>query len=157
MKNVTKIFSVAALCAVMIIMSIVSAFADVTYVENHSMIDCSNYYIDGTTYYFQIKVAKGTPLSAVTLKTVYGGDTYKLSDLPTTDYYYDYQRIEYQYSDSTMDCYLYSYNSSRYGATKYSLYYYGIKLFYDYNDSYYMATNTSSGSTTEGPGYSLHR
>ena len=157
MKRLSKTLSLTALCAVMIIMSVVSAFADTVYTENHSVIDCANRYIDGSKYCFQIKVAKGTPLSAVTLKTVYGEYEIKLSDIPTTDYLYNYQRLEYQYSDSTMDCYMYIYDISRYGASKPTWYQYGIKLFYDYNGEHYMATDTANGSTTEGPGYILSR
>ncbi|MGN1466862.1 MAG: hypothetical protein ACI4W1_01000 [Ruminococcus sp.] len=157
----TRKISVAALCIVMLILSVMPAYAaennDTTYVENHSVIHCSNYYIDGSTYRFQIKVAKGTPLSAVTIKDAYMGTLDNMSDIPATDNIYNCKRLEYQYSDSTTDVYLYTYDTSHYGAPRYSWYYYGIKLLYDYNGNHYMATNTSIGSTVEGDGYRLVR
>ncbi len=152
MKKVTKRIFAAAMCIAMIIMSAVPAFA-VTYVENHDYVDCSNYYIDGSKYIFLIKIPIGTPLEAITVKSAYSNTSTKLSEL--TAYWAD--KIEYQYSDSTSDCYMYTFDCSLFGAPKYSLYYYGIKLYYDYNGKHYMATNTSYNSTTEGPGYKLVR
>lgn len=151
MKKFTKIFSIVALCAVMVIMSVVPAFAETAYVENHSKVDCANYYIDGTKYMFLIKVPIGTPLDAVSYKYVYSDDMLKLSDIKNIGN----DSIIYQYSDSTSDCYMYSYNMGVPGASKPTWYRYGIKLYYDYNGEHYMATNTANGSTTEGPGYIL--
>ena len=156
MKKVSKTLSLLALCAVMIIMSIVPAFADTVYIENHSKIDCANYYIDESCYMFLIKIPIGTPLSAVTLKEAYAGTLHNLEDVANSTAY-STNKIEYQYSDSTFDCYMYSYDMSAYGASKGTWYMYGIKLYYDYNGEHYMETNTANGSTTEGDGYRLVR
>lgn len=152
MKKVTKRIFAAAMCIAMIIMSAVPAFA-VTYVENHDYVDCANYYIDGSKYMFLIKVPIGTPIDAITVKDAYIGSTKKLSEITNKGA----EKLEYKYSDSTSDCYMYSFNLSAYGTSKYTWYYYGIKLYYDYNGNHYMATNTSYNSTTEGPGYKLVR
>ena len=158
MKKVSKTLSLVALCVVMIIMSVVPAFAatnDVTYVENHSKVDCANYYIDGANYRFLVKIPKGTPLSAITVKNVYTGETQKLSEMNTsTELGEHFTGITYMYTDSTSDCYTLSYYIWP-GCPKYMWYEYGIKLYYDYNSEHYMATNTANGSTTEGPGYIL--
>ena len=151
MKKLTQKVSIVALCLVMIVLSVVPAFAT-SYVENHDYVDCSNYYLDGSYYCYQIKIAKGTPLSAITVKNVFTDEEDKLSDLAATSY----TSVAYQYTDSTSDCYLLSVYSYP-GCPKYMWYEYGIKLYYDYNGYQYMATNTSYNSNTEGPGYILTR
>lgn len=126
--------------------------SDVTYIENHSVIDCGSYYTEGANYCFLIKIPNGAPISSVTVKNTFTGETNNLADVVNGSY----QKVTYQYSDSTSDCYLYSvyiYPS----CPKYMWYEYGIKLYYDYNGSHYMATNTSYNSTTEGNGYILKR
>lgn len=151
-KKLSKSIAVLVLSMVMVFAAVVPTFA-ATYVENHNYVDCANYYIDGSKYMFLIKIPIGTPLSAITVKDAYTDTTKKLSEITNTGA----ERLEYQYSDSISDCYMYSYNLSAFGTPKYSWYYYGIKLYYDYNGCYYMATNTSNNSTTEGPGYKLIR
>lgn len=159
MKNTTKILSAVTLCMLMIVMSVVPAFASTTYIENHNFVDCASYYseyTDGSPYYrYLIKIPKGTPLSAITVKNPYysGDEGEKLSDFSTNS---KYTGIKYQYSDSTSDCYLLSYHVGN-GSSMDMWYYHGIKLYYDYNGAHYMATNTANGSTTEGPGYLLKR
>lgn len=131
--------------------------SEVTYVENHSVIDCANYYVDGSNYRFLVKVPIGTPLSAITVKNVYTDTTQKLSELQTsTELGAHFTGITYMYTDSTSDCYTLSYYIYP-GCDKYMWYEYGIKLYYDYNGNHYMATNTSNNSTTEGSGYILKR
>lgn len=151
MKKFTKIFSVFALCAVMVIMSVVPAFASTTYVEDHSKIDCASYYINGAYYRYLIKVPIGTPLSAISVKDIYTGEVKTLEECAA---WFGYTQVEYQYTDATSDCYLLSFYVYP-GAPKYFWYEHGIKLYYDYNGGHYMATNTANGSTTEGPGYIL--
>lgn len=34
--------------------------SDVTYIENHSVIDCGSYYTEGTNYCFLIKIPNGS-------------------------------------------------------------------------------------------------
>ncbi len=155
MKRVTKILSVMALCVMMVVLSVTPAFADTTYVENHSYVDCANYYIDGSKYMFLIKIPIGTPLSAVTVNEVYIGTSQTLENIANSFSFTE--KLEYQYSDSTSDCYMYSYDMSKFGASKNTWYMYGIKLYYDYNGEHYMATNTANGSTAEGDGYRLVR
>ena len=156
MKRISKALSLLALCAVMIIMSVVPAFADTVYVENHNYVDCANYYIDGSKYMFLIKIPIGTPLSAITLKEIHIGTSHTLEEIANSTTSFT-EKLEYQYSDSTSDCYMYSYDMSKYGAPKNTWYMYGIKLYYDYNGQHYMATNNGYGETTEGPGYKLVR
>lgn len=155
MKKTVKRLSVAVLCVMILIMSVVPAFADVTYVENHSKIDCASYYIDGSHYRYLIKIPIGTPLSAITVKSAYAdSDTGVNMSEFTVD---SDSGVVYQYTDATSDCYLLSYDISDPGTPRYMWSYHGIKLYYDYNGSHYMATNTANGSTTEGSGYKLVR
>lgn len=133
----------------------VASDSNVTYIENHSKIDCANYYIDGSSYRFLIKVPKNAALSTVTISNVYSPNEIKLSDIKNESY--SCYSVYYQYSDSTSDYYMYSPNYSKFYAPKYSAYYYGIKVYYDNGDEHYMATNISNNSTTEGPGYTLKR
>lgn len=147
MKKAVKTLSVAALCVVMIIMAVVPAFAaapDVTYTENHNVIDCSNRYKEGTSeFHFTIKVPKGISFSNVwmSITTDYNG-----SVLLTEDLNYFSSQIRYSYSDSTYDYY-------EYVTGAYSSNGIGIKLFCYYNGGYYMATDTGIGQTTPGRGY----
>lgn len=158
MKKLSKQISVVALCVVMLMLSIVPTFAvEITYVENHNYVDCANYYVDGANYRFLIKIPIGTPLSAITVKNVYTSETQNLSEMNTsTELEEHFTGITYMYTDSTSDCYMLSYYIYP-GCPKYMWYEYGIKLFYNYDGAHYMATNTSNGSTTEGPGYILKR
>lgn len=128
-----------------------ASVSDVTYIENHSIIDCANYYIDGSNYRFLVKVPNGVHISSVTVKNTFTGETKNLANVNSS-----YESVTFQYSDSTSDCYLYSVYVYP-GCPKYMWYEYGIKLYYDYNGSHYTATNTSYNSITEGNGYILKR
>lgn len=158
MKKFTKIFTVIALCAVMVVMSVVPAFAatnDVTYIENHSKVDCANYYLDNMYYYkFLIKVPNGTPLDCVTIRDIYGG--YKnLGDM-TIGETLGSSLLEFEYSNQDGDFYMFTLYLVP-GLLHQYWEQYGIKVYYDNGNEHYMATNTANGSTTEGPGYILKR
>ncbi|MDE7390024.1 MAG: hypothetical protein K2M82_03690 [Lachnospiraceae bacterium] len=150
MKKTTKILSAVVLCAVMLVMSVVPAFAatsDVTYVENHSVIDCTNRYKNNYGIcYFTIKLPKNVPLIYCYLsftRDYKGNDT-----TPKSTVLSNYKYMTYLYSDETSD--YYELVSSKMGDEGV-----GIKLYCEYNGGYYMATDTSNGSTTEGSGYWL--
>lgn len=119
--------------------------SNVTYTENHSIIDCANYYKDGSSYKFLIKIPKGAPTNRVTITEHSGDGAVNMADS---------LKVTYQYTDSTSDFYMYTVDIYP-GCPKYMWYGYGIKLYYDNGDEHYMATNTSNNSTTEGPGYNL--
>lgn len=150
MKKLTKTLSLIALCAVMIIMSVVPAFAatnDVTYIENHSVIDCTNRYKnDYGMFYFTIKLPKNVPLFYCYLsftKDCKGNDSTAKTTISS-----QYKYLTYLYSDETSDYY-------EFATGKMSDEGVGIKLYCEYNGNYYMATDTANGSTNEGPGYWL--
>lgn len=160
MKKTTKILSVMALCVVMLIMSVVPAFADTVYVENHDVIDCSNRYVDNDgAYIFTIKVPKGDDLLGVSLDILYSSTGSILSKglklaYESNGVYRLSENVTWLYSDSTSDYYSYKY-TTRLGLPTWSAA--GIKLYYDKGTQHYMATDTSNGSTVEGPGYFLRR
>lgn len=147
MKKVLKTLSLVALCIVVIIVAVVPAFADTVYVENHDVIHCTNYYVDGANYRFLVKIPKGASLVNVTIKNTNFGSLINMAES---------ENVEFQYSDSTSDYYMYTYYIYP-GSPKDTWYSYGIKLYYDNGNEHYMATNASYGSTTEGPGYILIR
>ncbi len=153
MKRVTKILSVMALCVMMVVLSVTPAFAvtndvaDVTYIENHSVIDCTNRYKNNYgSFYFTIKLPKDVPLIYCYLaytKDYTGSDTTNKSTVLS-----HYKYLTYLYSDDTSDYY-------EFITSKMSDAGVGIKLYCEYDGNYYMATDTSNNSTTEGPGYWL--
>lgn len=154
MKKMSKIISVLSLCAVMLIMSVVPAFASTTYnyIEDHSVIDCTNRYkINDNKFSFTIKLPAGTDINDVRLAitrdsegttlfadklfyfSVYGvfGTTLTLKEsYGGSDYY---ELITPKFVNAGI----------------------GIKLFMSYEGVSYMATDTSNGSTVEGRGYWL--
>ena len=150
MKKATKVITVVALCALMVILSITPAFAvsnDSTYIENHSVIDCTNRYKNSYgSFYFTIKLPKDVPLIYCYLsftKDYKGNDSTAKSTVLS-----HYKYLTYLYSDETSDYYeLVAGKMSDAGV--------GIKLYCEYDGHYYMATDISNGSTTEGPGYWL--
>ena len=155
MKKATKIFSVVALCALMVILSITPAFADTVYVENHDVIDCSNRYVDNMYYYkFLIKVPNGTSLDCVTIRDIYGGYI-NLGEMNLGEAHGS-SLLEFEYSNQDGDFYMFTFYLVS-GLRPYYWEQYGIKLYYDNGNQHYMATNTANGSTTEGPGYILNR
>ncbi len=158
MKKFTKIFSVVALCAVMVIMSVVLAFAatnDVTYIEDHSVVDCTHYYKQNGNYYFQIKCPKGQ-LDKISLGFFNGSGgigggsvSFKYEVNGIFELRHDYSDDNYDYTWFIVKCNEYPNNfySSWEG--------FGIRIYYFDGENSKMATNTSNGSTVRGPGYSL--
>ncbi len=153
MKNAVKKFSVMALCVVMLIMSIVPAFAANGSIEDHSIIDCTNRYkMDDYYYNFTIKLPKGTDLYDVQIEIT--------KDYNGTRQFYDHlfyfsvpgiygSTLTLKESYGGSDYYeLITHSFSGDGGV-------GIKLFMHYNGISYMATDTANGSTTEGHGYWL--
>lgn len=149
MKKAVKTLSLAALCVVMIIMAVVPAFAaapDVTYVENHNVIDCTNRYREGTSeYHFTIKLPKGISFSDVWMSIT---SDYNGSVVLTEDLNYFASQLHYSYSDGDHDYY-------EFVTGAYSSNGIGIKLFCYYNGNYYMATDTANYQTVPGRGYWL--
>lgn len=121
--------------------------SEVTYVENHSVIDCTNRYkmYDGR-FNFTVKIPKGSDLKSIPLKVTLNSEGTSWNKV-TLAYYRS--SLTYLYSDSTCDYYeliLSKYSSSD-GV--------GIKLYCEYNGGYYMATDNGNGQTIEGRGYWL--
>lgn len=122
-----------------------------SYIEDHSVIDCTNRYkMDNGKYHFTIKVPSGTNLYDVQIEIT---RDYKGSRL-----FYDH--LSY-FSGGTWNTSLTlkeSYGGSEYYeliTDKFSNDGIGIKLFLRINGVTYMATDTANGSTTEGSGYWL--
>lgn len=155
MKKFTKIFSVIALCAVMIIMSVVPAFASqYEHVENHDVIDCANRYVDGNCYKFLIKIPESMSLSNVTIH-IYGGSgsinyITSLSALADSAY----ASIDLEYNHSGSNYYMLTIDTSSSEIPSSLVHKMGIMLFCVGG---YMATNTANGSFTYGPGYWLSK
>lgn len=144
MKKLTKALSLVTLCAVMIIMSVVPAFAvTASGIENHNIIDCPNRYIDSSgKYNFYIKIPKGCSLNDVEVLVAFNRENPKWYSLSTQG-----MGITYEYSDNDSDYYelvLESYSDAV-----------GIKLFCNVNGICYMATDIANGNTLPGLGYWL--
>ncbi len=152
-KKLTKSIAVLFMSMVMVFAAVVPAFAaesaqaEITYVENHSIIDCPNRYImnDGN-FNFTIKVPKNINLGDVII-----GFTADYNGVQmygnTLDFYYG-KSLTYQRSDDTSDYYEFI-TGKRNGNGA------GINLYCEYNGGYYMATNNANGSTVRGRGYWL--
>ncbi len=134
--------------------------SEVTYLEDHSVIDCTHYYKENGNYYFQIKCPKGQldNVSAQLTKKADGTASYNYVQFKYTSFTKLYGK-EYAYSDDNYD---YVWFSVKYGDYPDCSYPYdsegvGVQLFYHGPDSntIYMATNTSNYSTTRGNGYFL--
>lgn len=155
MKKTMKIFSVIALCAVMIIMSVMPAVAvGSTIVEDHSVVDCVHYYKNNDSFYFLIKCPKGE-LDKVTvgLSGLHGGAaTVSFKYTSFTGMY----KKEHAYSDDKYDYTWLIVTDSRCSDPSDNLWA-GLcaKIYYFDGENSKMATNTSNNSTTEGPGYLL--
>ena len=146
MKKVSKTLSLLALCAVMIIMSVVPAFASTTYVEDHSKIDCVHRYKGNDGYfYFEIKIPKDIKkiyINVAFTKNSEGDEIYRTIIEALHD------DMTFLYSDETSEYYLLkTHNIFPEGI--------GIKLYCNYNGTYYMATDNGNGQTKEGRGYWL--
>lgn len=136
--------------------------SEITYVEDHSVVDCTHYYKENGNYYFQIKCPKGQ-LDNVSIQI-----TKKADGTGAPDYiqfrYTSFTTLygkEYAYSDDNYD---YIWFSVKYGDYPNINYPYqsegvGIQIFYHESGSsvIYMATNTSNYSNQRGRGYFLSK
>lgn len=156
MKKVSKKLTVLALCAVMLAMSVMPAFAvNIILVEDHSVVDCTHYYKDNGTYYFQIKYPKGQ-LEKVDLGLLNnsngssgGSVSFKYGVSGIFELRYAYSDDQYDYSWFVVKCSEYPNNIySSWGG-------FGIKIFYFDGENSKMATNASNYSTEQGRGYWL--
>lgn len=167
MKKTTKIFSVVALCIIMVTLSIVPTFAasqieiastSTVYVENQSFMNCYNRYIDSKgKFIFNIRVTSGY-INAITY-SVYDSldhlvDNYNFGSLRN-----NFLVTDIKYNDNGYDYFTLIMDYTYPGAAKANFYGMGVRLFYDgyYNGQHIMATNTSNGSTVVGQGYHLSR
>ena len=158
MKRISKSISVMALCIVMLVLSVVPAFAatNIVLVEDHSVVDCVHYYKSNGNYYFQIKSPKGqidkVSLSLINSSAGYSGGSlsmkYPLSGIFESELAYSDEN--YDYTWLTVKC-------SEYPNSIYSTWGgFGIKIFYFDGENSKMATNTSNYSTVQGVGYWLN-
>ena len=134
--------------------------SDITYLEDHSVVDCTHYYKENGNYYFQIKCPKGQldNVSVQLTKKADGTASYNYVQFRYTSFTKLYGK-EYAYSDDKYD---YTWFSVKYGDYPDIDYPYqsegvGVQIFYHEMDSsvIYMATNTANYSTTRGRGYFL--
>lgn len=148
MRKITKKISVLVLCMFVIISSVVPAFADTRYIEDHSVVDCVHRYKNNDgTFTFTIKLPKGRDLiyTSLGLTKNYQGDI-----IYSTTILSHQSNMTYLYSDETSDYYNLKLSKIFDEGIGIKLYHY----YYD-QDTNYMATDTANGSTTEGPGYWL--
>lgn len=119
--------------------------SNASYIENHSLIDCTNRYkMNDGKYNFTLKIPKSVSFSNITVKltsnsegTAYYG-TYTLSNL--------YSSLTYLYDDS--EHYYYQLIVDKPNGV-------GVKLYCTYNGVNYMATDNGNDLTVEGRGYWL--
>lgn len=157
-KKLSKAIAALFMCMVMMFAVAVPAYAveataytsseeNITYIEDHSIIDCPNRYImnDGN-FNFTIKVPKGIDLSKVIIGFTANYDGVQMYG-NTLDAYYG-KSLTYQRSDDQSDYYEFI-TGKRNGNGA------GINLYCEYNGGYYMATNNANGLTVRGRGYWL--
>lgn len=166
-KTVKKTLAIAMTAATLLAVPAasmgVSAFGDtgavqtasdseVAYIENHSIIDCTNRYkMDDGKFNFTIKVPAGTDLNDVTLEITMNdkGDRLfydKLMYFSVPGTFGTTVTLKESYGGSDYYEFI-THNFVNAGV--------GIKLFMGYNGVRYMATDNANGSTTEGRGYWL--
>ena len=133
--------------------------SDVTYTEEHKIIDCTNRYkMDDGRYNFTIKIPAGTKLKDVLIEITkdYKGTPLFCTNLSYLDASEDNNasvKPDYNYNGGN-----YSYNGSDYYeliTDKLSENGMGIRLYIKHEDKYFMATDTAIKSTTKGNGYWL--
>lgn len=154
MRKATKILSAVALCAVMVVMSVVTAFASpLGYLEDHNRVDCANRYVDGSCYKILIKISNEYNLSNIWVD-LYDADGYvdridldKVSEKPYASLVFEYNHSDCNYYTLTID----TSNPSIPSGLIHKL---GVKIYCSYN---YKATDTYNGNILEGPGYWLSR
>ena len=154
MKKTTKILSALVLCAVMLIMSVVSASASpYGYIEDHNRVDCANRYVDDSCYKFLIKFSNEYELRHISVN-LYDDDGYvdyvqldKVSDKP-------YCSLNLEYIHDGCSYYMLTIDTSNPSIPAGLVHKMGVKVYCFYN---YKATNTENGTFLEGPGYWLSR
>lgn len=154
MKKTTKVLSIITLCFLMIVMSVVPAFASpYGYIEDHNRVDCANRYVDGSCYKFLIKISDEYELRHISVN-LYDSDGYvdyiqlnKVSEKP-------YCSLNFEYSHSGCSYYMLTIDTSNPSIPAGLIHNICIKIYCAYN---YKATNTSNGTLEEGPGYCLSR
>lgn len=123
-----------------------------TFIENHSIIDCTNRYkMNDGNYNFTIKLPAGTDLNDVTLEITrdYNGTNLFSDKL----FYFSVPEVfgtsvTFKESYDGSDYYEFITHSFVDAGV-------GIKLYMRYDGISYMATDNANGSTTEGKGYWL--
>ena len=146
MKKTTKVLSALVLCAVMLIMSVVPAFAysHEEYIEDHSVVDCTNRYRNGANeYHFTVKVPTGTSIHAVSIELTkdYNGTVDYSTSLAVFN-------VVDRYTDGNSDYYEFTITSN----TKTGK---GIRIYVSYNGVWYRASDTANGDPNLGRGYWL--
>lgn len=153
MKRTTKRISVTVLCIVMLVISIVPAFAvnsdysvdelGTVFKEDHSIIDCT-YYHKGNNglFSFGIQVPKGMPLDTAFMQ-ITGDSNGTLLHSNTLN---NFSEIVFSHSDEGYD--YYDFVTAKYGDDGV-----GIKLFCEWNGDFYRATNTYNNNPEVGSGY----
>ena len=154
MKKVTKTLSLVALCAVMIIMSVVPAFASqYGYIEDHNRVDCANRYVDGSCYKYLIKISDEYELRHIWVELLSGN---KFVDRIELDKVVEkpYCSLNFEYSHGGCSYYMLTIDTSNPSIPADLIHNICLKVYCSYN---YKATNTSNGTIDEGPGYCLSR
>ncbi len=124
----------------------------VTYVENHSVIDCTNRYkMDNGKYNFMVKVPEGTKWEDVKVEVTQGfkGEHLFYTNLMVFSNSEEWKSsVAFRYNYAGSDYYELITNRLAPNGM-------GIRLYLKYQDHYYMATDTAIGSTTPGQSYWL--
>ena len=154
MKKATKIISMVALCALMVILSITPAFATTLgYIENHDKVDCANRYVDGSCYKLLIKFSDEYELRHIWVDLYDNNGRVarvyldKVNEEP-------YCSLNFEYNHDGCNYYTLTIDTSDPSIPSGLVTTLGVKVFCFYN---YMATNTGNGTIFEGPGYWLSR
>lgn len=154
MKKTTKILSAITLCMLIIVMSMVPAFASsYGYIENHDKVDCANRYVDGSCYKFLIKFSNEYELRHiwVNLLSEDGYEGYvtlnKVSEKP-------YCSLNFEYEHGGCSYYMLTIDTSNPSIPSSLIHKMGITVYCSYN---YKATNNANGELSEGSGYWLSR
>lgn len=162
MKKSMKKILIFVLAVVMVIVFSVPTFAatkDTNYIEDHSVVDCPQYYNNNGNYYFLIKYPKNRieDVTVILTRDSNGTSSPCLVSFKYTSFTalyakeYAYSDDKYDYTWLTIKCSEYpdSYASSFGGM--------GIRIFYYGDEDIKMATNTANGSTVQGRGYWLNK
>lgn len=136
--------------------------SEISYIEDHSVVDCTHYYKENGNYYFQIKCPKGK-IDNLSIQITKKSDGTTAPDYLQLRYssLNGFYKLEDAYSDDNYDYKWFSVNYGNYPNINYPFQSegVGIQLFYhEINSSnIYMATNTSNYSSVRGRGYFLSK